>query len=95
MKKGALRLLDLLGYGDLSHYKDVTSVDIETLKVSPFRLLAYQKICSDFYRVANYESSRITSYNIDAPIYTTSSFLNFTKAYLQLRYHAYRDWEER
>lgn len=91
LKKGALRLLDLLGYGDLSHFSDITSVNIDTLKVSPFRLLAYQKICSDFYRVANYESSRITSYNIDSPIYITSSFANFTKAYLQLRY---RPWKK-
>lgn len=91
LKKGALRLLDLLGYGDLSHFNDITSVNIDTLKVSPFRLLAYQKICSDFYRVANYEASRITSYNIDSPIFISSSFLNFTKAYLQLRY---RPWKK-
>lgn len=91
LKKGALRLLDLLGYGDLSHFNDISSVSIDTLKVSPFRLLAYQKICSDFYRAANYESSRITSYNIDTPIFMTTSFLNFTKAYLQLRY---RPWKK-
>lgn len=91
LKKGALRLLDLLGYGDLSHFNDITSVNIESLTVSPFRLLAYQKVCSDYYRVANYESSRITSYNIDSPIYITTSFLNFTKAYLQLRY---RPWKK-
>lgn len=91
LKKGALRLLDLLGYGDLSHFNDITSVNIDTLKVSPFRLLAYQKVCNDFYRVGNYESSRITSYNIDAPLYPTTSFLNFVKAYLQLRY---RPWKK-
>jgi len=91
LKKGALRLLDLLGYGDLSHFDDISSVNIEKLLVSPFRLLAYQKICSDFYRVANYEASRITSYNIDAPIFLTTSFNNFTKAYLQLRY---RPWKK-
>lgn len=91
LKKGALRLLDLLGYGDLSHFNDITSVNIETLQVSPFRLLAYQKVCNDFYRASNYESSRITSYNIDTPIYITTSFLNFTKAYLQLRY---RPWKK-
>lgn len=90
LKKGALRLLDLLGYGDLSHFNDITSVNIETLKVSPFRLLAYQKVCSDFYRVGNYESSRITSYNIDSPLSPTN-FLNFVKAYLQLRY---RPWKK-
>lgn len=91
LKKGALRLLDLLGYGDLSHFDDITSVNIDSLKVSPFRLLAYQKICSDFYRAANYEQSRITSYNIDSPIYITTSVLNFVKAYLQLRY---RPWKK-
>lgn len=91
LKKGSLRLLDLLGYGDLSHFKDITSVKIDTLKVSPFRLLAYQKICSDFYRCANYESSRISSYNIDSPIFMSTSFLLFLKAYLQLRY---RPWKK-
>lgn len=91
LKKGALRLLDLLGYGDLSHFNDITSVNIETVKVSPFRLLAYQKVCSDFYRVANYESARINSYNIDTPVLPTVSFLNFVKAYLQLRY---RPWKK-
>ena len=89
--KGALRLLDLLGYGDLSHFHDITSVNIDTLQVSPFRLLAYQKVCSDFYRVANYESSRITSYNIDAPLSMTTNFTNFVSAYLQLRY---RPWKK-
>ncbi len=89
--KGALRLLDLLGYGDLSHFNDITNVNIDTLKVSPFRLLAYQKVCSDFYRVGNYESSRISSYNIDYPITFASNFTNFKKAYLQLRY---RPWKK-
>lgn len=91
LKKGAQRLLDLLGYGDLSHFSDISSVNVDTLKVSPFRLLAYQKICSDFYRAANYESSRIISYNIDDPIFISTSFLKFTKAYLQLRY---RPWKK-
>lgn len=91
LAKGALRLLDLLGYGDLSHFNDITSVNIDTLKVSPFRLLAYQKVCSDFYRVGNYESSRINSYNVDSPILPTVSFLNFVKSYLQLRY---RPWKK-
>ena len=91
LSKGALRLLDLLGYGDLSHFNDITSVNIDTLKVSPFRLLAYQKVCSDFYRVGNYESARINSYNIDSPVLPTTSFLNFVKTYLQLRY---RPWKK-
>lgn len=91
LKKGALRLLDLLGYGDLSHFNDITSVNIDSVKVSPFRFLAYQKICSDFYRVANYESNRISSYNFDSPMnFSTGSGL-FTRSYLQLRY---RPWKK-
>ena len=91
LKKGALRLLDLLGYGDLSHFNDITSVNIDSVKVSPFRILAYQKVCSDFYRVANYESSRIFSSNIDAPIALDNNAFIFTQTYLQLRY---RPWKK-
>ena len=47
LTKGSLRLLDLLGYGDLSHFDDITNVSIDSVKVSPFRLLAYQKVCSE------------------------------------------------
>lgn len=91
LKKGALRLLDLLGYGDLSHFKDLTSVNIESLSVSPFRLLAYQKVCSDFYRATNYESNRISSYNVDSPLAIKSAPGLFTESYLQLRY---RPWKK-
>lgn len=94
LTKGALRLLDLLGYGDLSHFNDITNVNIENLQVSPFRLLAYQKVCSDYYRVANYESSRIKAYNIDNPLSwggQSSVFLSFVSNYLQLRY---RPWKK-
>lgn len=91
LTKGALRLLDLLGYGDLSHFNDITNVNIENIKVSPFRLLAYQKVCSDFYRVGNYESARIKSYNIDASTSLAGNVQNFVSTYLQLRY---RPWKK-
>lgn len=91
LKKGCLRLLDLLGYGDLSHFKDITSVTIDSVKVSPFRFLAYQKVCSDFYRVANYESNRISSYNFDSPLNFSSAAALFVRQYLQLRY---RPWKK-
>lgn len=91
LKKGALRLLDLLGYGDLSHFNDITSVNIDTVQVSPFRILAYQKVCSDFYRVANYESNRISSYNVDSALNIKSAPALFTNSYLQLRY---RPWKK-
>lgn len=91
LTKGALRLLDLLGYGDLSHFNDITNVNIENIKVSPFRLLAYQKVCSDFYRVGNYESSRVKSYNIDVSTQLAGNVQNFVSTYLQLRY---RPWKK-
>lgn len=91
LTKGALRLLDLLGYGDLSHFDDITNVNIENIKVSPFRLLAYQKVCSDFYRVGNYESSRVKSYNIDVSTPLAGNVQNFVSTYLQLRY---RPWKK-
>lgn len=94
LTKGSLRLLDLLGYGDLSHFDDITNLNIDNVKVSPFRLLAYQKVCSDYYRVANYESSRIKSYNIDNPLSwggQSSVFQPFVSNYLQLRY---RPWKK-
>lgn len=91
LTKGALRLLDLLGYGDLSHFDDTLNVKIDNVKVSPFRLLAYQKVCSDFYRVANYESARIKSYNIDVPTPLAGNVQNFVSTYLQLRY---RPWKK-
>ena len=94
LTKGSLRLLDLLGYGDLSHFNDITNLNIENVKVSPFRLLAYQKVCSDYYRVANYEKSRIKAYNIDNPLSwggQSSVFEPFVSNYLQLRY---RPWKK-
>lgn len=91
LTKGALRLLDLLGYGDLSHFNDITNVNIDNVKVSPFRLLAYQKVCSDYYRVANYESARIKSYNYDSLVPLAGNVQNFVSTYLQLRY---RPWKK-
>lgn len=92
LTKGALRLLDLLGYGDFSRFDDILNLKIDSVKVSPFRLLAYQKVCSDFYRVPNYEKSRVSSYNVDQPVTLGSgSWLDFVSKYLQLRY---RPWKK-
>lgn len=91
LTKGALRLLDLLGYGDLSHFGDTLNVKIDNVKVSPFRLLAYQKVCSDFYRVSNYESNRIKSYNYDTQVPLAGNVQTFVSTYLQLRY---RPWKK-
>lgn len=77
--RGTLRLFDLLGYGVsasdvVSAAKDnpsMTERDIASVKVNPFRLLAYQKIYYDYYRNPLYELNNPFAYNIDT-YYTTS-----------------------
>lgn len=94
LAKGSLRLLDLLGYGDFSRFNSLSGqiVSIQNVKVSLLRALAYQKVCSDFYRVSNYESNRISSYNVDSLIpQNSANFSNFVSSYFQLRY---RPWKK-
>lgn len=69
--RGAVRLLDLLGYGvNLPSLRAIskdfaTSPFNKTLSVNPLRLLAYQKIYYDFYRNPMYELNNPDAYNID------------------------------
>lgn len=74
-EKGALRLLDLLGYGfsssraiDANNYPDnyaSGSVTQSSPALSLFRLAAYQKIYQDFYRNPYWESADASSFNFD------------------------------
>lgn len=68
-KHGCVRLLDLLGYG-------INAVNVDSLisasatknfdnSFSMFRLAAYQKIYSDYYRNADYESISVQGWNFD------------------------------
>lgn len=92
--QNAIRLLDLLGYGC---YYTPESKDFAPAAMNPFRLLAYQKICADFYRVANWEDNRVKSWNIDGlNLDLTSSWnavtlQNFLDNYLALNY---RPWKK-
>lgn len=92
--QNAMRLLDLLGYGC---YYTPEAKDFAPAVMNPFRLLAYQKICADFYRVANWEDNRVKSWNIDGlNIDLTSSWnavtlQNFLDNYLALNY---RPWKK-
>lgn len=92
--QNAIRLLDLLGYGC---YYTPESRDFAPAAMNPFRLLAYQKICADFYRVANWENNRVKSWNIDGlALDMTSTFnsvvlQNFVDNYLALNY---RPWKK-
>ena len=99
---GTLRLLDLLGYGvsyligkekaastqpiwDFSDFKRDASV-------TPFRLLAYQKIYFDFYRNSLYELNSPNAYNIDSnDIGTTITAANIiSRGMATLRYRNYK-----
>lgn len=92
--QNAIRLLDLLGYGA---YFTPEFHNFAPAVVNPFRLLAYQKICADFYRVANWEDNRVKSWNIDGlPTDMTSTFnavvlQSFVDNYLRLNY---RPWKK-
>lgn len=92
--QNAMRLLDLLGYGC---YYTPESKDFAPAAMNPFRLLAYQKICADFYRVANWEANRVKSWNIDGlsldmtSTWNSVTLQNFLDNYLALNY---RPWKK-
>lgn len=97
-KNGAVRLLDLLGYG-----VNVANVDGLILQnktkpfkfnVSPFRFLAYQKIYSDFYRNAQYESVNVNAFNIDGVNPASSTNPNIGPLVTPQLYLRYRDWKK-
>lgn len=97
-KNGAVRLLDLLGYGI-----NVSNVDSLILanktkpfkfNISPFRFLAYQKIYSDFYRNAQYESINVNAFNIDGINPASSVNPNIGPLVTPQLYLRYRDWKK-
>lgn len=97
-KNGAVRLLDLLGYGI-----NVSNVDSLILtnktkpfkfNISPFRFLAYQKIYSDFYRNAQYESINVNAFNIDGINPASSTNPSIGSLVTPQLYLRYRDWKK-
>ena len=99
--KGAIRLLDLLGYGvnmpTIRSFKNASGGFQRTLSCNLFRLLAYQKIYYDFYRNPMYELNFPEAYNVDDSFNTEVSsptFDNYThpdNARFSLRY---RNWKK-
>lgn len=69
-KYDALRLLDLLGYGDYHNY--ASSPD-GLLEVSPFRIFAYQKIYADWYRQTEWENNDVSLWNLDKAVGTRAN----------------------
>lgn len=93
-KYGAVRLLDLLGYGvNVSNVDSLIAANTAkpfAFKVSPFRMLAYQKIYSDFYRNPLYESIDVENFNVD----NTSSSSSVASQTARMMYLRYRDWKK-
>lgn len=86
-----LRLLDLLGYGvyinsDGSERKEAFNKNLNDFEqLSIFRLAAYQKIYSDFYRNTSYEAPDVESFSLD-DVKDNLSGLGIFKRFGQLRY---------
>lgn len=96
-----IRLLDLLGYGypvfsstiDPRTKKPVRIDNAYDGKVTPFRIAAYQKIYSDFYRNTTYEPVDVESYNFDDAswvksnnVYVEADGKTFIDRFFKLRY---------
>lgn len=65
--KQALRLLNLLGYGDYTAYLEdgaSSTIGVGT-HINPFPLLAYHKIYSDYYRFDQWETANPNLFNVD------------------------------
>lgn len=91
---GATRLLDLLGYGINSQNLDAlytaNKTKAFTNQVNPFRMLAYQKIYSDYYRNPDYEAINVSSFNCDDWKADNTLAINTLYALMP----RYRDWKK-
>lgn len=97
-KNGAVRLLDLLGYGiNVSNVDSLIAAN-KTKKfnfsVNPFRFFAYQKIYSDYYRNAQYEGINLNAWNIDNINPASGSTPLVSPLVAPMLYLRYRDWKK-
>ena len=97
-KNGAVRLLDLLGYGinvaNVDSLIAANKVKKFEFSVNPFRFFAYQKIYSDYYRNAQYESINLNAWNIDNISPFTSDTPLVSSLVTPMLYLRYRDWKK-
>ena len=97
-KNGAVRLLDLLGYGvNVANVDSLIAANKAkkfAFSVSPFRFFAYQKIYSDYYRNALYESINLNAWNIDNISPFTSETPSVGSLVTPMLYLRYRDWKK-
>lgn len=80
--QGCARLLDLLNYGvNIDYILSSSSLAdwMDSLPaMSPFKLLAYQKVWYDHYRLTNYVANNPLAYNVDNLINASGVTANFT-----------------
>lgn len=97
-KNGAVRLLDLLGYGvNVANVDSLIAANTAkpfNFNVSPFRFLAYQKIYSDYYRNPLYESLNVNGFNIDGSDNPPSGVPSVNSLITPMLYLRYRDWKK-
>lgn len=97
-KNGAVRLLDLLGYGvNVSNVDSLVAANKAkkfAFDVSPFRFFAYQKIYSDYYRNPQYESINLNAWNIDNINPASSVVPKVSPLVASMLYLRYRDWKK-
>lgn len=65
---GTLKLLEYLGYGNFSQFKDAPWGDqylMVNLQLNLFGLLGYQKIYADYYRDSQWEKISPSTFNVD------------------------------
>lgn len=97
-KNGAVRLLDLLGYGvnvaNVDSLIAANKVKKFTFNVNPFRFFAYQKIYSDYYRNTQYESINLNAWNIDNISPFTGDTPLVSPLVTPMLYLRYRDWKK-
>lgn len=97
-KNGAVRLLDLLGYGiNVANVDSLIAANKSkkfTFNVNPFRFFAYQKIYSDYYRNTQYESINLNAWNIDNINPSSSVTPMVSPLVSPMFYLRYRDWKK-
>lgn len=97
-KNGAVRLLDLLGYGiNVANVDSLIAANKSkkfTFNVNPFRFFAYQKNYSDYYRNAQYESINLNAWNIDNINPASSVTPMVSQLVTPMLYLRYRDWKK-
>lgn len=89
------RLFQMLGYGDFfPSSRAVDPVSIPAFRLSPWRLLAYQKICQDYYRPQQWVGSQPWRFNLNYLSPSSNSIAipgaSFGLSFMDMNYSLYK-----